>query len=379
MKDNSKVYFPGLNGLRFIAASAVIITHIELIKASMGFKHCWDEPLFFNLGGLGVYFFFVLSGFLITYLLLKEKEAAGKIDIKKFYIRRILRIWPLYYFIMILGFLILPNIEGMHFSFLQEQFNVNYNLNLLFYIVILPNLAFSLFAAVPHIGQAWSIGVEEQFYLFWPWLISRTKNIKRMLYVFIASILAFKVLILFIPMFVEPNNWYEPLKRFVAMSKFESMAIGGWGAYLLYQKNPQFLNAIFNKYIVWCSVILIPLLVYYTPAFVQDGIHLVYSLLFLVIIINVSSNKNVCIKLENKIMSHLGNVSYGIYMYHLIFIAIVLKVYRYFGFEFNGFVENSLIYIAVFVLTISVSLISYNFFEKRFINLKSKYTIVKSN
>jgi len=378
MTNAVKVYFPGLNGLRFLAASAVIITHIELIKASMGFVHCWDEPLFFNLGGLGVYFFFVLSGFLITYLLLKEKETAGNIDIKKFYIRRILRIWPLYYFILILGFLILPHIEGMHFSFLQEQFNANFNLNLLFYIVILPNLAFSLFPAVPHIGQAWSIGVEEQFYLFWPWLISRTKNIKRMLYIFIGSILAFKVVILFIPM-IDSYSWNEPLKRFVAMSKFESMAIGGWGAYLLYQKHTFFMKIIFNKYIVWFSVLFIPVLVYFTPAFLQNGIHLVYSLLFLVIIINVSSNKNVLVKLESNVLSHLGNVSFGIYMYHLIVIAVVLKFYRYWGFEFNLVGENAIIYSSVFILTIIVSFISYNFFEKRFINLKSKYTIVKSN
>src|SRR5688572_30760956 len=98
----AKVFFKGLNGLRFFAALAVIITHVELMKGVFGLPSYWQEPFFFDLGGLGVYFFFVLSGFLITYLLLVERRQIGRISIKKFYVRRILRIWPLYYFIMVL-------------------------------------------------------------------------------------------------------------------------------------------------------------------------------------------------------------------------------------------------------------------------------------
>ena len=101
MKKESTIYFEGLNGLRFFAALAVIITHVELIKGVFKFKHYWNNPIIFNLGGLGVYFFFVLSGFLITYLLLSEKQKFNKIEIKQFYLRRIFRIWPLYYFIII--------------------------------------------------------------------------------------------------------------------------------------------------------------------------------------------------------------------------------------------------------------------------------------
>ena len=96
MENNTeKIYFPGLNGLRFVAASAVIVTHIELLKQQVGLPSLWDEkkhPFFFNAGGLGVYFFFVLSGFLITYLLMSEKKKDGKISIWNFYMRRIFRI-----------------------------------------------------------------------------------------------------------------------------------------------------------------------------------------------------------------------------------------------------------------------------------------------
>ncbi len=119
--ENNKVYFPGLNGLRFYAAFAVVITHIELIKSFQGYPTFWVEnsgnnltlrsiiqKFVFELGSLGVYFFFVLSGFLITYLLLVEKAKTKTVAVKKFYVRRILRIWPLYYLIVILGFFVIP-------------------------------------------------------------------------------------------------------------------------------------------------------------------------------------------------------------------------------------------------------------------------------
>ncbi|HSB94527.1 MAG TPA: acyltransferase, partial [Flavitalea sp.] len=96
-----KIYFKNLNGFRFLAASGVIITHIELYKARVGAPNIWQHPLVFELGSAAVDFFFVLSGFLITYLLLEEKKQFKKINFRLFYTRRILRIWPLYYFIIL--------------------------------------------------------------------------------------------------------------------------------------------------------------------------------------------------------------------------------------------------------------------------------------
>jgi len=93
----SKVYFPNLNGLRFIAASLVIVHHVEQFKEILGYSN-YNEFSFIKLiGKLGVMLFFVLSGFLITYLLLVEQKEKGTIAIKSFYMRRLLRIWPLYF------------------------------------------------------------------------------------------------------------------------------------------------------------------------------------------------------------------------------------------------------------------------------------------
>ncbi|MBL0102606.1 MAG: acyltransferase [Bacteroidetes bacterium] len=96
----NKIHFPGLNGLRFIAAFLVLVHHNERIKLRLGLENFWESQFIIVVGKLGVILFFVLSGFLITYLLLKEEKKTGSIHVKQFYIRRILRIWPLYFLIM---------------------------------------------------------------------------------------------------------------------------------------------------------------------------------------------------------------------------------------------------------------------------------------
>lgn len=378
MKNESKIYFPGLNGLRFFAASAVIISHVELVKSVFGLKSYWNEPMFFNLGGLGVYFFFVLSGFLITYLLLVEKQKTNSVEVKKFYLRRVLRIWPLYYFILILGFFVLPYFPQIKISYLEASFNEFFYQNLVLYILILPNLAFSMYPAVPHIGQAWSIGVEEQFYFFWPWLIKKSKNILKSLIAFIFIIILLKVIVLFLPLSIQKLYWYIPLKRFLAMSKLESMAIGGIGAYVIFNKITKLQNLIYNQFVFMGSLFAIPFIVYYSPDAIQDGIHLVYSVLFLIIISNVSSGKNLWLKLENKVFRFLGNISYGIYMYHLIIIPIVVFLYKRMNLNFGSLPENVIIYLFVFTLTILISGASYYLLEERFIKWKSKFSIIKS-
>ena len=111
--ENKKgIFFKGLNELRAIAALAVVFHHIESYKSEDSLASVIHIPqlsyFVSNLGNHGVHLFFVLSGFLITYLLFVEQERFGKINVKDFYIRRVLRIWPLYYLIVFLSFFIVP-------------------------------------------------------------------------------------------------------------------------------------------------------------------------------------------------------------------------------------------------------------------------------
>ncbi|MDQ2769799.1 MAG: acyltransferase, partial [Bacteroidota bacterium] len=155
-----RIFFPNLNGLRFLAVALVIVDHTEGFRGTFGLPF-WDDPALPMLGQLGVTLFFVLSGFLITYLLLAEKETLGRIKFGAFYLRRVLRIWPLYYVMVILGLFVLP-----HIGFLAvpgtELVADHLATKTALYAFIMPNVAKELYPTVPYLSPAWSIGVEEQ-------------------------------------------------------------------------------------------------------------------------------------------------------------------------------------------------------------------------
>jgi len=378
MEGSKHIYFKGLNGLRFFAAFAVIITHIELIKGQMDCPNLYStNKLIFELGGLGVVFFFVLSGFLITYLLLKEKELTDTIDVKKFYIRRILRIWPLYFLIVILGFFVLPHFHFMEIPFFSK-FNTHLSiLNMILFLVMLPNLAFAIFKPLPHIGQLWSIGVEEQFYLLWPWVVKNSKNILRTLCIIVLILFLLKVIVLFLFLSDPTNPDLLILKKFIAMLKIESMAIGGVGAWMVFKK--KYFYKLLSNYFLFGAIASVLLLIYFTPNMLQDASFLVYSVLFLIIILNVSLHETSAIKIENKFFVFLGTISYGLYMYHLMIVSAFIGALKHFGFTVNNSAGSQLlVYTGVTGSTILVAWLSYRYFEAWFLKLKHRFTIVKS-
>lgn len=400
--STAKVYFPGLNGLRFFAAAAVIFTHIELIKKFLKFGSHWLDmdrisyatpfeailrkeiswltPLISNAGPLGVIFFFVLSGFLITYLLFVESETTGKISVLKFYWRRILRIWPLYFVMIILGFFILPL---SNFFFIPAQ-NANFEKyfweNFALFMLFLPNLAFSIYqTAVPNIGQLWSIGVEEQFYLIWPWVMKKAKSFIRAIIMFTLFMILLKVVVLFLSS-KFPTDTLLVLKKFFAMSKLECMSIGALGAYVLHFKREKVLAFVYRPFVFFIAVAFIPIGILFVPMKIQDGIHILYSFCSLVLILNVSTNKNCLLKLENKVFDFLGRISYGIYMYHMMVAAFVLHFVKdvlHFNMDL-GPKESIFVYLSVLLITIFVATISYYTIELPFIKRKKKVSTVIS-
>lgn len=400
--QSSKVYFPGLNGLRFFAAIAVVLTHLELIKKLLGHGERlwvndeerlsstamagilngeirWPTPFISNAGPLGVVFFFVLSGFLITYLLLEEKRISSTIAIKKFYVRRILRIWPLYYFIVFLGFFVLPHISFFDIPKQEVFFLQTFWPQLICFLFLLPNLAFAMYqVAVPNIGQSWSIGVEEQFYIIWPLIMKFATNLLRIMIVFTISLVAFKILLSMVPDSTYP--WIGTLKRFLAMSKIECMSLGGIGAYLVFHKKEKIMNLCFHPLIQIAAFISIPLIILFAPLQLKNGIHLLYSFSFLIIIMNVSFNKKSFVRFENSVLDFLGKISYGIYMYHIICITFTLHVMdKVLSLPQNmSWSQNLLYYLSSIVLTILVSALSYRYLERVFIRKKKNYTTVIS-
>lgn len=393
-----KEYFNGLDSLRFFAALAVFFTHVELIKKFTGFGTHWIDPeeritkftvfqsvmskeidplspLISYSSALGVVFFFVLSGFLITFLLLKEKEQNNSIAIKKFYLRRALRIWPLYYLIFILGFFVLPYLDFFAVPGQDNFFQQNFWGNLTLYAFFMPNLAFAIYTtAVPNIGQSWSIGVEEQFYLLWPLLIRKSKNILKSILWITGTIIALKGIILLSSPFVKLDALIV-LKKFLAMSKLECMALGGLGAYVLFNNKEKILRIVYRPISQITSVVILPILIYFTPTAFEDILHLLFSISFLVIILNVASNEKSILKFENRIFQYLGRISYGFYMFHVMCIVFTIHFLdKYIGLDNDiSKPQHILLYGISFLLTVALSSLSYHIFEKAFIRLKDKY------
>ena len=364
---NEKIYFPGLNALRFFSALAVIITHIELLKHKFELPNYWHIEIIEKLGVIGVSFFFVLSGFLITYLMMEEQENTSLFSIKNFYIRRVLRIWPLYFLILFFGFFILPNFT--YLQYFSDNFKLYFTENLICYLLILPNVSSSFFSTVPLIGQLWSIGIEEQFYLFWPLFFKFFKkfSFKILLYL-LGAIVLVKLIVLVLSDFYLLNN----LKNFFSMMKFENMIVGALGALILKNNISKSLNLIYNPFVFFSSIVGIFLSIYITPDLLKDGLHIIHSIFFIIIILNISTNKKYFSILENKYLYLLGTISYGINMYHMIVIYFVIKFITDYDFlDINSFYGFLYLYGSTISITILISYFSYYYFEIKFLNLKS--------
>lgn len=361
-----KVYFPNLNSLRFFAALLVIIHHIEQYKEVLGLPNYFHNHSIQLMSKIGVTLFFVLSGFLITYLLLFEQKERGNIQIKYFYIRRILRIWPLYYFIIFLAFFIFPHINFMH---LPGHDGSHFMVKLLFFVFMMPNVIHAMGAGLAFGTQTWSIGAEEQFYLIWPWFIKLFKN---KLLIVICVIVAYAGLRYLFDLLFYKHVIFAYLYRIWYLFPIDNMAFGGLFAVIYFNNYKKLLALLYSKLLqilIWILII----------AMIISGKslgyfhHQIYSLLFGILILNLATNSNSIVNFRIKIIDYLGKISYGLYMYHSIFIFVSIKLLASFGWS-----NNILIYFLSFVLSIGISILSYEYFEKRFISKKSKYSTILS-
>lgn len=371
---SSKVYFPNLNGLRFIAAFLVIIHHLEQLLSIFGLKNSWNNPIILEIGGLGVELFFVLSGFLITYLLLVEEQNTSTISIKSFYLRRVFRIWPLYYFIGLLSFFILPYFNFFELPIFSDILTKNYALSLILYVLFLPNLLLHGYGVVvPYASQSWSVGVEEQFYLIWPLLMKFFKNkLTVLLSVIIIYLFIHFVGFRFVKHFLFWNSTLELLRNFWSSFNIQCMAIGGVFAWLMFNKN-KFIKLLCSNYFYLANLLVLILFISFSikiPLLNKE----VYALLFGVLILNLASSKSKGVFLENVIFNYLGKISYGLYMYHVIAIVICIKLFLY----FNIIDYHLLLLLSCLLLTVMLAGLSYRLIEKRFISLKTRYSKVIS-
>ena len=379
--DADRVYFPNLNGLRFIAALTVIIHHIEQQKSDYHLSNIFGNPTIQLFGELGVVLFFVLSGFLITYLLLEEERTTTTIRIRNFYVRRILRIWPLYFLIVILGLVVLPHIHMFDVpGYDLAKVYKHLPSKIIFYIFFLPNLVSPLLGIVPYSAHTWSIGTEEQFYLTWPVILKSIKKYRLFLmFVIVGGYL------LFARALYSSRTDFLPFKdaisAFWPLFNIDCMAIGGFFAILLHTQS-RFLKFFQNKYLFYFALALTVTLLYkgvYFPILTVDHVKFqylykeFYALWFGIIILNFASNPEIHISLEAKPFKYLGKVSYGLYMYQPIGIALAFQIALFFPQAFNF-----ILYILSMAITVAIAALSYKYFEAYFLRFKGKFSTLVS-
>ncbi len=356
---SNEVHLKGLNGIRAIAALSVVISHILQNLVTFGLP----GQSGIELASYGVTMFFTLSGFLITFLLLLEKEKYRDVNIRQFYVRRILRIWPLYYFYLLVSILVL-------FIYNREELT-GYTW---FYFLLLANVPYILEMQVPVIGHYWSLGVEEQFYLFWPWVVKKVNKLFNWLFGFVILLLLLKLLFW---IFYRQTGNPIPLAT-IHHTRFDCMAIGACGALLYHQRHTRFLRfayALPTQLLMWGAIAVIALNKFHINRLIND--ELVAGITVL-LIMNVSSNPKTLIRFDNWYMDYLGKISYGIYVYHPLVIFLAAKCLGSFIKTFDSPYNYMIIYVIVVGMTILIADLSYRFFESPFLRMKKKFSRIHS-
>lgn len=377
--EQRAIHFSGLNAFRFLAASLVVLVHLKDIHHNLH-RHAsvfWDH-VSNGLGGLAVTFFFVLSGFLITYLLLAEKETFGTIAVKNFYWRRILRIWPLYYLIIFLAFALLNN-PAVFPSIAGPEVYQHAPTNLLLYLFLLPNVAWVSGLQIMFANQLWSVGVEEQFYLVWP-VLMKSFN-KRNILLSMLSIVGGFVVARNGAAFMSSHHmgnipFLAYFGNLMGATRIDCMAIGGLGAYAFYYY-PEATRRFISSTVVDVAVAALVVGLVYSGKFIPYVQDEIYGSLFCYIILSSSCKEGSVLRLENKLWSFLGKLSYGVYMWHMIVLGLLLAFIRSTR-MLSSTMEDGLLYVTTLPVTILVAWLSYKYVEMPFLKRKKQYVLVDS-
>jgi peptidoglycan/LPS O-acetylase OafA/YrhL len=350
----AKFHLKGLNGLRGIGAACVVITHTSIPGYGL---NAW---LPIQLANYYVTIFFTLSGFLITYLLFNEKKIRP-VSIRNFYYRRMLRIWPMYFAYLIIAVIVI---------YFQTPENLPGSLP--YYLFFAANVPRLLHNHLPYLAHYWTLGVEEQFYIFWPWIIKKSKNILRVIVIFTVLFLVIKGVV---RLFFYDQQHPLPL-AILFVNRFECMSIGGIAAVLCLKKNDLFIRITthrFTEIACWTCFLLMAANRFFISYFFNEDIA---ALIAVCLIMNLAFNNRAIVSLENRFFDFLGKISYGMYVIHPL---LVLGIHWLMGPVTGGSVGPYILLLAsVLLTTILISGLSYEFFEKKFLRLKDKFSTVKT-
>ena len=355
-----KQYYPALDGLRGVAILMVVLLH------NFGFMS------YFFFGWLGVDLFFVLSGFLITDVLLKT---FGSIHfLRNFYVRRMLRIFPIYYLGLFFCLFLLPLIDPSAFDLRYYQQNV-------FWIIFFFQNWLYVFKP-PHgssmLFHFWSLAVEEQFYILWPGIILLVKNFKSLLWIIVCLLIAVMVGRYLLWIFHIQDLAYDSLYTF---TRIDGICVGCMLALML-RVSPNFLRN--YTHMIVLSLAVLNFIMYFLnenatrrlPYLAFIG-YTTFAIIFGFVVYEaiVAKSKFIQIVFNNSILKFFGRISYGLYVLHW---PIYLICFPFLTDAVNGVslldkVAKIIAGLLATGIAVLVSLLSYNYFEIIFLRLKNYF------
>jgi peptidoglycan/LPS O-acetylase OafA/YrhL len=351
-------HIPELDSLRAVAILAVLVEH-SLVYSGV-------EPLarIAAHGWMGVDLFFVLSGFLITGILLDSNGLPHYF--RNFYLRRALRIWPLYYTTLLTVFFILPRVSTI-FSFSHLRYPLHV------YAFYLQNLLIQ--GSIPGtLAVTWSLAIEEQFYIFWPPLV-RLLSFERVRTLLIACLCCSPLVRLLLVWRGAPP-WFDYTFTFARLDAIAMGALAAW-----WVRSPSFTNKrlrLGSKLLV--GLFGLPLLS--LPIFIRaggtltspqySGLHLVplYSVVAIgctgLLGMALATNSSFTILgavFRNSVLRYIGKISYSLYLFHFP-VYLICKPWIH---------SLALLLLVEHLILLSLSSASWYFFERPILSLKSHF------
>jgi peptidoglycan/LPS O-acetylase OafA/YrhL len=402
-EPTQRVYFPELDGLRFIAFMMVYLFHggvpAGIVSALVGSLARWAlflatlglasdawlsncsqrvasgvAGVFRENGGYGVQLFFILSGYLITALLLREEAQYGRIALRAFWVRRILRIWPLYYLIVLVGFVLLPGLEGQLWT---SAYRNTLGAHLVPFLGFLGNWSMILFGPLPDwLSVLWSVCVEEQFYLIVPLfiaMISPRFRLPLVIGLILSSIAVRGACAVFFSS--------QLMIVFNTLAQFDTLLSGVLLALVLGWERHRPRLTRWLRWLQWPLYLIIGWVMSQPHLGHGTAWHRTWDFVWVwlcglgVVVVAIWGQGWLRAALSYSRAVWLGKISYGLYMYHEIALWIRERYFERLGWFPN---KDELLAIATLALVIALAAASYYGYERRFLELKRAWTRVPS-
>jgi len=371
--QQQKSYFASIELIRFVSAFLIIVFHAFYgWKKNFGYPHFITdsagqlssfgklvENAIHNLS-LGVDVFFLISGFVITHILLSEKERTEKINFGRYFLYRALRILPLFYIVLA--------ITPVYNHFFHEA-----SPNYLSFIFGMGN-----FELIKHgwgaatVNPLWTLCIEMQFYFLWPFVIAFIPK-QKLNHFFVTVIL---ISIIFRASVFHQDNWWMSI-YIHSLSRMDVIAIGSMIAFWYHNnKNvsvniPRIIRIII--YSVFIYVYVHDDIGYLDSIFLVTVKKYFYAGVITFAFINYLFNPTAMFSISDKNpLQRLGKITYGLYIFNILVVALVIKTFKTYN------LQNMLLYYTIIITAaLVVATISYNFIEKPFLNLRNKIKIPK--